>query len=256
MVDRFLDPKLIGEKIGLQSKLKESHRKLRRKHQRRNEKYCFAEFSDVFQVDDDGLLVDQDAKLELGEIIKWLNLQSFLGVNYEIWENEMKTILWKVNSLDYVEYVINDSGDASALRLITFALDDNIILNIIYEYGEVIIAKFLCDVLEMKYYLNEGNDVEDIALENDPIFDYETKYAMMGDECVSVTETCDDENTSIIVEPEFFLDAEIMFDETYIPHDEWINLMIKKHLIDELLFGEKEGLSSHTDQMQNIPIAT
>ena len=28
--------------------------------------------------------------------------------------------------------------------------------------------------------------------------------------------------------------------------------MIEKHLIDELLFGEKEGLSSHTDQMQNM----
>jgi len=177
-------------------------------------------------------------------------------MNYEIWASEMKTVLWKVNSLDYVEYVINDSGDASALRLITFALDDNIILNIIYEYGEVFSEKFLWDVLEMKYCLNEGNYVEDIAFENDPIFDCEIEDAMMGDECVFVTETCDDENTSIIVEPEIFRDVEIKFDESYIPHDEWINLMIKKHLIDELLFGEKEGLSSHTDQMQNIPIAT
>ncbi len=32
--------------------------------------------------------------------------------------------------------------------------------------------------------------------------------------------------------------------------------MIEKHLIDELLFGEKEGLSSHTDQMQNMPTTT
>lgn len=104
----------------------------------------------------------------------------------------------------------------------------------------------------MKYCLNEGNDAKDIALDNDPIFDCKTKDAMMGDECVCVIEICDDENTSIIVEPESFPDAEIKFDETYILHDEWINLMIEKHLVDELLFGEKEGLSSHTDQMQRM----
>jgi len=153
----------------------------------------------VFQVDINGPVADEDAYLEFGEIIKWLmpELPSFSGMNYEIWVNEMKTVLWKVNLLDYVEDVINDSGDASALSFITFSLDDNIILSIIYEYGEILSAKFLWDVLEMKYCLNEGNYVEDISLENDPIFDCETEDAMMGDECVFVTETCDDENTSI-----------------------------------------------------------
>ena len=108
----------------------------------------------------------------------------------------------------------------------------------------------------MKHCLNERNDAEDIVLENDPIFDCEIEDAMLGDECVSVTETCDDENTFIIIEPESFPDAEIKFDETYIPHEEWINLMIEKLLIDELLFGEKEGLSSHTDQMSIMLAAT
>jgi len=108
----------------------------------------------------------------------------------------------------------------------------------------------------MKHCLNERNDAEDIVLENDPIFDCEIEDAMLGDECVSVTETCDDENTSIIVEPEIFPNTEFKFDETYIPHDEWINLMIEKHLIDELLFGEKAGLSSHTDQMSIMLAAT
>lgn len=142
VLDQFPDLKLIGEKISLQSKLKESRRKLRRKHQRRNEKYCFVELSDVFQVDVDGPVADQDVDLEFGEIIKWLNLPSFSGMNYEIWANEMETVLWKVNLLDYVEYFINDSGDASALSLLTFALDDSIILNIIYEYREVLSANF------------------------------------------------------------------------------------------------------------------
>jgi len=44
--------------MGLQIKLKESRRKLRRKNQKRNVKYFFAEFSDVFQVDVDGPVVD------------------------------------------------------------------------------------------------------------------------------------------------------------------------------------------------------
>lgn len=91
----------------------------------------------------------------------------------------------------------------------------------------------------MKHCLNEGNDVEDIALQNDPIFDCETEDAMMGNECVPVTETFFNENTSIIVEPEIFLDVEINFYETYIHHDDLINLMIEKHLIDEFLARRK-----------------
>lgn len=69
-------------------------------------------------------------------------LPFFSGMNYEIWANEMKTVLWKVNLLDYVEDVIDDSGDASALSLITSAVDDNIILTITYEYGEILSTKF------------------------------------------------------------------------------------------------------------------
>lgn len=61
-------------------------------------------------------------------------------------------------------------------------------------------------------------------------------------ECVPVTEICDDENTSIIAELESLTDVEIKFDETYIPHNEWINLIIEKQRIDELLFGEKAYL--------------
>ena len=105
----------------------------------------------MFQVDADGPVIDQDAELELGEIIKWLNLPSFSGMNYEIWASEMKTLLWKVNLLDYVEDVINDSGYASILSLITSALDDSIILSIIYEHGEILSTKLLWDILEMKY---------------------------------------------------------------------------------------------------------
>lgn len=52
--------------MGLQSKLKESPRKLK-KHQQRIAKYCFAKFSELFQVDSDEPTVDEDANLEFGE---------------------------------------------------------------------------------------------------------------------------------------------------------------------------------------------
>ena len=112
--------------MGRQSKLKESRRNFRRKHQWRSEKYCVAEFCDLFQVDGDGPAVDQGADLEFGEIIKWLmpNLPSFSGMNYEIWANEMKTLLCKVNFLDYVKDVINYNGDIVVLSLITSAVED------------------------------------------------------------------------------------------------------------------------------------
>ena len=64
-------------------------------------------------------------------------------MNYESWTNEMKIVLWKLNLLDYIEDVINDSGDTVALSLITSAVDDNIIFSIIYEYGEIPSTKFL-----------------------------------------------------------------------------------------------------------------
>lgn len=52
------------------------------------------------------------------------NLHSFSGINYEIWEIEMKTILWKVDLLNYVEENFVNSNhdmsrDASTLHLIT-----------------------------------------------------------------------------------------------------------------------------------------
>lgn len=91
--------------------MKESRRKFRRKHERRSAKYCIAEFCDLFHVDSDGPTANQDVDLEFGEIIKWLmpDLPSFSSMNYESWENEIKIVLWKVNLLDYVEDVTNDS---------------------------------------------------------------------------------------------------------------------------------------------------
>lgn len=50
---------------------------------------------------------------------------------------------------------------------------------------------------------------------------------------------------------------EVKFDDNYVSHDEWLNMMHEKHLIDELLFGEKSCLPPYTNQMQdNMNAAT
>jgi len=44
---------------------------------------------------------------------------------------------------------------------------------------------------------------------------------------------------------------EVKFDDNYVSHDEWLNMMHEKHLIDQLLFVEKSCLPPYTNQMQD-----
>lgn len=187
-----------------------------------------------------------------------LDLPSFSHINYEIWAIEMKTVLCKVDLLNYVEedFVnLNQdmSRDATTLHLITSAWDENILFSILHEYGEIQNGKVLWYILEINYTLNEAKDDESIVLENDDcsfslIIACETEYcnivtAMMDDECVTVIdiETCDDEylyEESLSNEETY----EVKFDENYVSHEEWFNLMHENNLIGELLFGEKRCL--------------
>lgn len=67
----------------------------------------------MFLVEAEGSNVNQSGDLnkcteecdEIDEIVEVLmqDLPSFLGINYEVWETKMKTILWKVYLLNYVE---------------------------------------------------------------------------------------------------------------------------------------------------------
>jgi hypothetical protein len=44
---------------------------------------------------------------------------------------------------------------------------------------------------------------------------------------------------------------EVKFDENYSSHEEWSNLLHEKHLIDELLFGEKRSSIAYTNQVKD-----
>ena len=58
--------------------------------------------------------------------------------------------------------------------------------------------------------------------------------------------TCDSKETPCDAET-----YELKFDENYLSHEEWFNLMHIKHLIDEFLFGEKRCIPPYSNQMQD-----
>ena len=113
----------------------------------------------------------------------------------------MKTILWKVDLLNYFEDDFLKSNHdmsthASSLHLIQIALDESILFHILHEYGKIQSGKLLQDILEINYSLNEAENDECITHENDDcvfslIIDYETEDGniqdvMMDDDCVHV----------------------------------------------------------------------
>jgi hypothetical protein len=191
------------------------------------------------------------------------NLPFFSGINYEPWETEMKKLLWIVDLLHYdhegcVNFYDKRRG-AIALQLIISAVDENILSSILREFGEIPSAKIFWDILEMKYSMkwSEKTEVdEDIVVENDDcveIFVTEIEIendsieiAMIDDESVFVADKDKCKKThenEILMEESLFETKtyEVKFDENYSSHEEWSNLLHEKHLIDELLFGEKRS---------------
>jgi hypothetical protein len=61
-----------------------------------------------------------------------------------------------------------------------------------------------------------------------------------GDECVTVDEPLCESLVNLV-----------KFDENYSSHEEWSILLHEKHLIDELLFGEKKSSFAYTNQVKD-----
>jgi hypothetical protein len=61
-----------------------------------------------------------------------------------------------------------------------------------------------------------------------------------GDECVTVDEPLCESLVNLI-----------KFDENYSFHEEWSILLHEKHIIDELLFGEKKSSFAYTNQVKD-----
>jgi hypothetical protein len=61
-----------------------------------------------------------------------------------------------------------------------------------------------------------------------------------GDECVTIDEAPCESLVNLV-----------KFDENYSSHEEWSNLLHEKHIIDELLFGEKTNSFAYTNQVKD-----
>jgi hypothetical protein len=74
---------------------------------------------------------------------------------------------------------------------------------------------------------------------------------MIDDESVYVVD-CDNDNENLVEEDLFEGETyEVIFDEDNSSNEEWSKLMHEKHLIDELLFGEKNGPLAYTNQVED-----
>jgi hypothetical protein len=61
-----------------------------------------------------------------------------------------------------------------------------------------------------------------------------------GDECVTVDEPLYESLVNLV-----------KFDADYLSHEEWLILMHERHLIDELLFGEKKSSFAYTNKVKD-----
>jgi hypothetical protein len=77
------------------------------------------------------------------------------------------------------------------------------------------------------------------------------EITMIDDESVYVVD-CDNENENHVEEDIFEGKTyEVIFDEENSSNEEWSKLMHEKHLIDELLFGEKNVPLAYTNQVED-----
>jgi hypothetical protein len=79
------------------------------------------------------------------------------------------------------------------------------------------------------------------------MIDDESVFVADKDKCKTTHE-----NESLMEESLFETKTyEVKFDENYSSHEEWSNILHEKHLINELLFGEKRSSFAYTNQVED-----
>ena len=197
-------------------------------------------------------------------------LPSFSGKNFDLWKMKMEGLLGSVDLWEFVQNGYEDPTekrrDKLTLYLVSSALNNGILSALLYEFGEIENAKMFWDNLEMKFSVRGSKIAKDeinhvTAVENGECIDsliteIKTRndcieIAMIDDESVYVVD-CDNENENLVEEDLFEGETyEVRFDEDNSSNEEWSKLMHEKHLIDELLFGEKNGPLAYTNQVED-----
>jgi hypothetical protein len=201
--------------------------------------------------------IDEDE--EINAIMKrlMLVLPSFSGKNFDLWKMKMEGLLGSVDLWEFVQHGYENPTqkrrDKLTLYLVSSSLNNGILSALLYEFGEIENAKIFWDILEMKKWSEdvENDDcvehfVAEIETGNDCI-----EIEMIDDESVYIAD-CDNENENLVEEDLFEGETyEVIFDEDNSSNEEWLKLMHEKHLIDELLFGEKNGPLAYTNQVED-----
>jgi hypothetical protein len=258
--------------MGQQRRLKQRRRELKQmggKNQRA-EAVHFPDQYDVFPAVEP-VFDEQNAELDMNEEFDELyeivmpNLSFFSGIDYEPWATEIKKLLWLVDLLHYdqedgVNFYDKRRGEI-ALQLIMSAVDENILSSIFLEFGEVRSPKIFWDILEMKKWSEDVEIHEDIDVENGECIDSLITEIKTGNDCIEIAmiddesvyvADCDNENENLVEEDLFEGETyEVRFDEDNSSNEEWSKLMHEKHLIYELLFGEKNCPLAYTNQVED-----
>jgi hypothetical protein len=205
--------------------------------------------------------IDEDE--EINAIMKRLMpvLPSFSGKNFDLWKMKMEGLLGSVDLWELVQNGYEDPTekrrDKLTLYLVSSTLNNDILSALLYEFGEIENAKMFWDNLEMKFSVRGSK----IAVENGECIDSLITEIKTGNDCIEIAmiddesvyvADCDNENENLVEEDLFEGETyEVIFDEDNSSNEEWSKLMHEKHLIDELLFGEKNGPLAYTNQVED-----
>jgi len=176
-----------------------------------------------------------DENEEVDEILKRLMpvLPSFSGKDFETWAMKMEGLLGSVDLWKFVQNGYEDPAqkikDKITLYLVSSALDNDILSDVLYEFGEIEKAKMFWDILEMKFSVRGSKIAEAkinniTAVENSEcivslVTEIKTRndcieISMIDDESVYVA-YCDNENENLVEEGLFEGETyEVRFDKT------------------------------------------
>ena len=185
-------------------------------------------------------------KLTLYLVSSTLNNGILSALLYEFGEIENAKIFWDILEMKYSEKGINTLQHISAFEE-TYVCEtelSQIVVNELNDEHETNASEYEetseIDREDVEFHCAQSHVNNDDYVEG---FVIETKME---------NESFDYKSESLVEEDLFEAETyEVSFDEDNSSHEEWSNLMHEKHLIDELLFGEKSGSLACTNQVED-----
>jgi hypothetical protein len=200
-------------------------------------------------------------KLTLYLVSSALNNGILSALLYEFGKIENAKMFWDIIEMKYSAEGINTLEHISAFE--EAYVGETELSQIVVNEPHCIDIQ-LNDEFETNASLYEETseiDGEDVHVNNDDCIVSLITEIKTGNDCIEITmiddesvyvADCDNENENLVEEDLFEGETyEVRFDEDNSSNEEWSKLMHEKHLIDELLFGEKNGPLAYTNQVED-----